>query len=421
MKTVKKILTITLASAALLILVSESAFAIPAFARKYGFNCNMCHVAFPKLNDFGQRFRDNGYQIPGQAGLEQTVFETAIPIALRTTAGHSLYNSTDGTTSAFHLYGLDVLAAGVLHKNISFFFVYTPRIDDPAADYTGPGSGNNPSQLGAIESANVVFSNLVPDKLNLRVGRFEPAYQLLSSKRLYYVQQSFEIYGFAGTKNRFDFSANQIGIEATGRFPRGLKYAVGLVNGSGADPKNNTFKDVYVVLSETFGRGEGQSAGQRVGVFGYSGRQPTTSGTLVSPNGDTNGGQNRGFYRVGGDLSLNWKTLNLQAMAFRAVDDSAFNVVQSLSDYTFYGGVIQIDWAGLPNNRLVTSAMYNWVRPPSNDDARRIDSYSALGRSYLGSWQAVNVALHGEYTHRAGGGASGLKDNLFTVLLDFDF
>jgi hypothetical protein len=183
---VKKVLTITLAGAALLILVSESAFAIPAFARKYSFNCNMCHVAFPKLNDFGQRFRDRGYQIPGQEGLEKTVFETAIPIALRTTVGHSLYSSPAGTTAAFHLYGLDLLAAGVLHKNISFFFVYTPRIDDPAADYLGPGAGDNPSQLAAIESANVVFSNLVPDKLNLRVGRFEPAYQLLSPKRLYY-------------------------------------------------------------------------------------------------------------------------------------------------------------------------------------------------------------------------------------------
>jgi hypothetical protein len=229
------------------------------------------------------------------------------------------------------------------------------------------------------------------------------------------------MYGFAGSKNPFDFSSNQIGIEATGRFPRGVKYALGLVNGSGADPENNTFKAGYFVLSRTFGRGEGQSAGQRVGVFGYLGRQPTVSGTFVSPNGDTNGGQNRGFYRVGGDLSLNWKTLNLQAMAFRAVDDSAFNIVKSSSDYTFYGGVVQIDWAGLPNNRLVASAMYNWVRPPSDDDARRIDSYSALGRYYLGSWQAVNVALHGEYTNRASGGASGLKDNLLTVLLDFDF
>jgi hypothetical protein len=418
---VKKVLTITLAGAALLILVSESAFAIPAFARKYSFNCNMCHVAFPKLNDFGQRFRDRGYQIPGQEGLEKTVFETAIPIALRTTVGHSLYSSPAGTTAAFHLYGLDLLAAGVLHKNISFFFVYTPRIDDPAADYLGPGAGDNPSQLAAIESANVVFSNLVPDKLNLRVGRFEPAYQLLSPKRLYYIRQSFDVYSFVGSQNPFDFSANQIGVEATGRFPRGMKYAIGLVNGSGGDPKNSALKDTYFVLSQTFGKGEGQSAGQRVGVFAYLGRQPTAPGTVVSPDGDTNGGQTRGFSRAGGSLSLNWRTLNVQAMAFKGVDDSAFNVAMPPSNFTFWGGVVQVDWAGLPNNRLVASAMYNWVRPPSDSDTGRTDSYSVLGRYYLGGWQAVNVALHGEYTRRVNSGPTALKDHLFTALLDFDF
>lgn len=41
-------------------LVSE-AQAIPAFARKYGLPCNVCHVpGFPKLNDFGNQFRDQG-------------------------------------------------------------------------------------------------------------------------------------------------------------------------------------------------------------------------------------------------------------------------------------------------------------------------------------------------------------------------
>jgi len=58
--------------------------AIPAFARKYGFNCNMCHAGYTKLNDWGQRFRDNGYQIPGQEGTEKTVFDTPPPIAIAT-------------------------------------------------------------------------------------------------------------------------------------------------------------------------------------------------------------------------------------------------------------------------------------------------------------------------------------------------
>ena len=39
------------------------AFAVPAFARKYGLPCSACHEAWPKLNNFGLAFRDNGYQL----------------------------------------------------------------------------------------------------------------------------------------------------------------------------------------------------------------------------------------------------------------------------------------------------------------------------------------------------------------------
>jgi len=418
----KKILSVTLGLVFVLLAFSQAALAIPAFARKYGYNCNNCHVAFPKLNDWGQRFRDNGYQTPGQAGYEKTVFETGIPIALRTNAGYSMYDGGEGMVSGFHLYNLDLLAAGVLHKNISFLFVYTPRVDEPAADFTGPGNGDNPAQLAAIESANVVFSNIIRDKLNLRVGRFEPGFQLLSSKRNYYILQPFEFYGFVGSRNGFDFSANHIGVEATGRFKPGLKYALGFINGSGANPDNNRFADLYFALSKTFGKGEGQSAGQRFGVFGYLGWQPADPGSpIVSPLGDAAGLDNKTFYRLGGDISLNWKTLNLQAMAFRGVDDMAFNDLDPTTDYAFWGGVAQLDCACLANNRLVGSLMYNWVRPPSADSIGKIDAYSALVRYYLGSWSAVNVALHAEYTHRLVGSVLPFKEDLFTLLLDFDF
>jgi hypothetical protein len=418
----KKTLTVVFGLALSLLIFGQAALAIPAFARKYGFNCNMCHVAFPKLNDWGQRFRDNGYQIPGQAGREKTVFETALPLAVRTNAGYSIDHGEQGTTSGFHIYGLDLLAAGALHKNISFLFVYTPRIDEPAANFAGPGNGDNPAQLAAIESANVVFSNIIRDKLNLRLGRFEPAYQLLSSKRSYYVLQPFESYGFVGSRNGFDFSANHIGVEATGRFKPGLKYALGFINGSGANPDNNRFADIYVALSKTFGKGEGQSAGQRFGVFGYLGWQPADpEAPIVSPLGDAAGRNNRNFYRLGGDISLNWKTLNLQAMAFKGVDDAAFNDLDPTTDYAFWGGVVQLDCAARANNRLVGSLMYNWVRPPSDDGVNRISAYSALVRYYLGSWSAVNVALHAEFTHRLVGSVLPLKEDLFTLLLDFDF
>ena len=55
-------------SAALTLIVllpslSQPAQAIPAFARKYGLRCSACHEAWPMLNYFGQKFKDNGYQL----------------------------------------------------------------------------------------------------------------------------------------------------------------------------------------------------------------------------------------------------------------------------------------------------------------------------------------------------------------------
>ncbi|MGC8580481.1 MAG: hypothetical protein ACP5JP_10015 [bacterium] len=404
------------------LMVSDNALAIPAFARKYGFTCTMCHTAYPKLNDFGQRFRDNGYQIPGQEGFEKNVFEIAPPISLRTTTGMTIYGTQQGTTAGFNVYGLDLLSAGVLHKNISFLLIYTPRIDEPSADYTGPNNGNNPSQLGSLESANIIFSNIVQDAFNIRIGRFEPAYQAFSSHRSFYIMEPYEVYTFTSPSNGFVFADNQIGIEASGHFKTGFKYAAGVVNGTGGNPDNSTFKDVYINLFQTFGKGDGQSAGQRIGVFGYYGWQPTVlPGTVVAPTGETNGSGNKPFYRLGGDVSLNWSTLNLEMLYMVGVDDKALNTLDPSKDYTYSGGFTELDWATLANNRLIASLLYNFVIPPSYDDSRAINAYSALIRYYLGNWTAFNVALHGEYTYKETGKTNPLKENIFTALVDFAF
>ena len=48
----------------LLIVLSNSGHAIPAFARMYGTSCSTCHLDFPKLNDFGKAFKDAGFKFP---------------------------------------------------------------------------------------------------------------------------------------------------------------------------------------------------------------------------------------------------------------------------------------------------------------------------------------------------------------------
>lgn len=419
----KKLYIFSLTLTGLLFLLPQTGHSIPAFARKHGFNCNMCHTSYTKLNDYGQRFRDNGYQLPGQEGFEKNVFDTAPPLAIRTTTGLSMCNdTTSGNTFGFNIYGLDLLAAGVLHKNISFMFIYTPRIDEPAADYKGPDNGTNPAQLASLESANIVFSNVVKDALNFRIGRFELAYHPFSSKRSFYILEPYEIYVFPTPSNSFIFDDNQIGLEATGHFRNGFRYGLGVVNGNGANPDDNSNKDFYLNLFQILGKGDGQSAGQRIGAFGYLGWQPThLPGKVIAPTGETNGCKNKQFYRAGGDLSLNWSTFNLQALFLQGVDDKAFNSLDSTKDYAYTGGFTELDWAGLANNRLIVSVLYNRVQPPCEDDSRTINAYSALLRYYLGNWTAVNIALHAEYTHRQTGKTDSYKENIFTMLVDFDF
>jgi hypothetical protein len=424
----KKIFIIFLILIALPLVIPAPGRAIPAFARKYGFNCMMCHTAYPKLNDWGQRYRDNGYQLPGQTGKEKTAFDTHTPLALRTTTGFNGYSvkpnedASYQTTAGFGMRGLDLLAAGVLHKNISALIIYTPRIDEPFADYTGSGE----SQPGALESASIIFSNIIPSAFNVRVGRFEPAYHLISSKRSYYLLSPYDLYEYPTGRNDFVFGDNQIGVEATGHFRCGFKYGAGILNGTGAKPDNNKFKDVYVTLSQTIGAGDGQSAGQRIGAFVYYGKQPLLPDSLpgaVSPTGEYDGCDNMAYYRYGGSASLNWKTFNLAAMYMRGLDDKALNPIDGTKDYEYDGGLVELDYAGLWNNRLVASVLYNWVAPPDYDEENaKINAYSALVRYYFGDWSALNVAMHGEYTYRKlEAGEITMTENIYSVLVDLGF
>src|SRR5437867_3419037 len=131
----------------------QDAQAIPAFARKYDFACNVCHVpSFPKLNDFGNLFRDHGYQLgtdqelPTYEGLTKGYW----PVSLRTTVGYQLQTTgglaplsptgpTKATSSAFGFTGLDILSFGLLQRDISFGLVVTPDI--ASGGFVGGGTG----------------------------------------------------------------------------------------------------------------------------------------------------------------------------------------------------------------------------------------------------------------------------------------
>src|SRR6266481_7225376 len=156
----------------LLFFTPADSFAIPAFARKYGLRCSACHVAWPVLNDFGWRFKDNGYQLMNDRDAPIWQNPSYWPITLRITpfwhresTDKITYDTPSGgsalrrlTFTGFDFGGLDILSAGTIEKNISFQII-------PASD-----------ELGAfhIEAVNARLDNLFHSPwLNFKFGKFE--------------------------------------------------------------------------------------------------------------------------------------------------------------------------------------------------------------------------------------------------------
>src|SRR5277367_974899 len=130
-----QVITAALVVTFLLLSSSQNANAIPAFARKYGLRCSACHESWPMLNYFGQKFKDNGYQLMNDRDAPIWQNPGYWPVTFRITPFWSresvnkvaVDTAATGeqkiTTTGFNLSGLDILAAGTLEKNVSFLLV----------------------------------------------------------------------------------------------------------------------------------------------------------------------------------------------------------------------------------------------------------------------------------------------------------
>lgn len=358
----------------------KPASAIPVFARKYGFDCTMCHVQFPRLNDFGQRYRDNGYQIPGQEDMDQSVINGLPPIAFRTSVGyvsHTVSHTPDDSDrKEFNVGGLDVLTGGLIHRDVGFFGVYTPRLD--------PARGGD-TQVGRLEMMNVVFNQLGGHPLDLRVGRFEAGYLGFSAKRSY-TFSPYEVYDFPGATGGayggFVLGDTQEGLELSGHFSRGWHGYAGWVNGSQNHGSDNSPQDIYARVYKVFGPGEGQSAGQRLGLMAYHGK---------ARPGDLDTGPQYNFSRLGADLALNLQQTHVMAQYIKGSDDGGF--LGGGGDYDWHGGFVEVDQ--LIHSDIVGFGRYGWVDTPSYD-GHDIEAWVLGGRWYL----EMNLALHLEYADR---------------------
>jgi hypothetical protein len=439
-----------------LLAVCRPAWGIPAFARKYGLRCSSCHEGWPKLNNFGLAFKDNGYQLMNDRDSPIWQNPSYFPVSFRMTpqwrrennnrmaVDHIPGDATSGlveqsvSTSGFDLSGLDLWSAGTLSKNVSFIAL-------PAFDSDG---------TFGFEAAWVRFDNLFKSPwLNLKFGKHELDTPV-SEKRFLALTETggyFQLYHFTPSADINSFAGigeNQLGIEVAGHSRNSYtRYALSVLSSNSGEPglPTNHGYDVYANVNQAFELG---SLGlQRFGGYIYRGESPTY---YLTSDGEPIAGTglgNRPFYRAGAyglwyihKLDFSTTFMHGQDNVFLGTGTPA-NLPEALPPGakapTWNGGFVETHYTWSP--QLILIARYEGIRlsqqafpigtPLSNGVPLTSDFGNTDAAVFGYRWYPIMIsraglALHMEYARvrtRGAAPVSGLDQTTNSFMLGMDF
>lgn len=412
--------------------------AIPAFSRKYDVSCNTCHVpSFPKLNDFGNRFRDSGYQMDSDDDLPTGLHMGYWPVSLRTSVGYQLgsinrlavgnpaTSQVGASTGGFGFTILDILAFGTIMKDVSYGVIYTPGLGS-----AGFGTGRSD---GDLEVAFVRLNNMMGTSLlNVKVGKYELDLPF-SEKRSPTLNTNFVMYHYRsgtpfsrvtanpignrqyGNANDFALGDNQPGLELFGTKDIELvngtfRYSLNVVSSNVtnvAGSGGGRALQFYGHATQSFG-GFGIVDGQRIGVFGMFGRAPTAANPAIAGGDPTGTGeQSRTFSRFGVDFSLTALSKVNVFGAYMIAHDSAdlfrSQGIANAQASRWNGGFVQVDY-----NFITPAVVYyrfDWIRnnfqgdPTFDRKFGNVESHTVAARYHLYQSKRTAVSLHGEFSN----------------------
>jgi hypothetical protein len=345
--------------------LSNSSYAIPAFARMYGTSCSTCHLDFPKLNDFGKAFKDAGFKFPKEdesmlkippvmlgAPANKELWPKAIwpgtipgipPIGFRYTnyfqyTGTSSNNftalvppgtvppfipATDFETGTFSLY-----TAGNFGSDVAFWVN-----DDLSVSGANANGGLGDAYLKFVNVGR--FLKLPQNVLNLRVGQFELEIPFTQARSIW--TSPYDIYSQSNigalnsvlpqqfVNNRYVLAETGKGVELSGgQHTGGYNYSLAFIDQGGLGVQSNAdFKDLYASFNYRFNlerdkdsRNAIQAAGPtgprdhtylNVGTYYFYGRSVQRL-QGVGPDGTAALLTAREpFYRVGGNMTFNYR------------------------------------------------------------------------------------------------------------------
>lgn len=256
-------------------LVPSECEAIPAFGRRHEMSCNVCHsFAYPKLNAFGRRFKENGYQLPPGAedsvrarrqvepgtAIEKLAIFKELPVSVRIQnkilAAHNADDEGLSDVEFDFPSNASLIGGGSLYKDVAAFFSWSFAPDSDL-------------HYMFLSAHNLWSEQLGEGSLNARIGKFllqdwnNPHHRHLTAlgRRITSVQVG---------QNPFTLESHQEGLQIWGRPNYGpFFYEAAVVGGAsnhatGGDLDN--FKDFY-------GRGTWQfNQRHTLGLGGYVGK-----------------------------------------------------------------------------------------------------------------------------------------------------
>ncbi|MFQ5748333.1 MAG: hypothetical protein ACE5H3_02615 [Planctomycetota bacterium] len=326
----------------------------PEFARKYGISCSTCHLAVPRLNDFGRRFRANGFQMPGTIESTPVWGQKTPPIGLmihemglgRRVQNRMGVKSATGipprrslSLTGFRNLSLEFFSGGIVAENLSYLVV-----GEFENELEVEGGTVRTNLSTALEQVFFEYNNLDGGKTgnaNFRVGQFELEIPFSQMRSFSSDLSDFLIYSVAPRQESARLNSPQVGVSLFGRVedcfgglwdqPCAFEWEFAAVNGTNDNFNSNHSLDYFIRGGLNFYEiGSGIEI-LRVGGLGYIGKEDIGESSIQ--------GMNSSAKRYGADVSVQflggWTAF---AQWLRGGNDDTDPINKGNQEFNFHGG-----------------------------------------------------------------------------------
>lgn len=339
-------LTITVATLSLLVAASllvqtEDAQGIPAFARKYSMTCTTCHAPAPKLKPYGDEFAGNGFVLKDKDAPRYTVATgddnleliRDLPVAIRMDGFMKQSTETNRKLDLTFPYNIKLLSGGALAKNISYYFYFFL---------------SERGEVAGLEDAFIMFNDIGGTELDVYVGQFQVSDPLFK-RELRLTYEDYQCYRYEPGHSQMSLTYDR-GVMMTYGLPSGTDVIVEILNGNGigkADDLRLYDDDKYKTFAGRISQDIVEAL--RLGVFAYYGKEGNTI-TNVAKIGGVDG------TLAGGPLEFNFQFL------YREDDNPDFSAPDSRESIS--GRALMGELSFLPQgdrSRWYAVGLYNLV------------------------------------------------------------